>query len=313
MQNVEVGFNLVSLGPYVGVRPPFIGPVLGNFGVSLKQKGVEFVSIGPYRCVWDYSHGNNKYTDVPPVKYYEDAWNPTESNGWLAGAKEVMEKRKDPRGPKIHDLIVFPGIETVNARMVRIAKTFPQAEAIVHSMNELSQPFVAYDSYAAVCPNNPVSVLYEVSPGPGLGIDEINEGIQEYRNTHKDTRFPIASGVVVDTKHIREGMNEFQTAISLPGTPTQPLPTDWHQTIEGLVNETVLIDFQAMDLTELYATLNHTEGTELNEMMACIDETGYEGPVRMEIQLNKIDYLNPNNIIEVAGAAHDYIVDTLKD
>ncbi len=262
---LKVGVNLATLLPGLMVR--HVGDVVGE----LSDRGFHFVSMMPvrnFRGELDIAKFPQMGdTEGSPVRFVEDAWNPTDSNNPLVGLVQVARGRlaNDATAPHLQDWLAFPGKHESRARLDHMLAANPNAYIIKHGLNEIHEAPPASEVR--------VRSLLEINPGmtdlfgDQLTLDGVRQALDIDRT--EEQRLPperyrgnqltsdILSGVVFDTNHARRDLrgDELARMQSRPGRPVTPAFNNHGEVLRAIGNDVKLIDFQALNDRELQGTL----------------------------------------------------------
>lgn len=292
---LEIGANLGSFAPWIMANQ------VGSITSRLKERGFQFVSTVPMR--------NIDKPSVLPVRYVEDAWNPTQGSH-VFGLWEVMQGKRahDPLAPQFQDLLLFPDRQ-------RAGKMFRDTVAKNRGINVVTHNL--FDAALTLSESGLVfKTLLEVNPGmtdlmgDQLTLDELYRALGAARSVRgsqfREFASPL-SGVVFDTKHTRRGMRPDEIArISRPGQPVQDVLGGYQNVLRVLGPDVQLIDFQALDPQELRDALNN-RGTELADVLSDLITQLPGVPIRLEIQLDPLDHFIPGRVMTQMLEAADFI------
>lgn len=261
------GINVASFS-FIAVASP-------KFAASIARDcGLDFVSGLPLRGM---PKPRNWSSNLLPIKYWEQAWNPGGISEFLKGRRE-----NDPTAPKLQDIVAFPSPKACG-RMDQLWLFSTDTILIVHSIS---------DYRAWVRKIGPERVLLEINPGMFKTYWEI---VEELRVILENGRSPFC----LDLRHIRETARPDQVAEARKeGIELLKFSLgDWRPRLPYLLSHTRLVDFQATSRAELEATLAGEE-TELAELTRAVKGLGYAGDWRVEVPLGLKDALKSYKLLE---------------
>lgn len=293
---LELGANLGSFVPWIMANQ--VGSITGK----LKEKGFKFVSTLPMR-------NTDSRASVLPVRYVEQAWNPT-IEPYVRGLLEVRRGKKthDPTAPQYQDAIFFPDRQKAHKMFRDTVAKNRGIKVVTHNLFDaaltLSESGLIFETLLEVNPGMTDLV------GDQLTLDELYRELGAARSVRGSQLHEFASplsGVVFDTKHTRRGMRPDEIArISRPGQPVQDVMGGYQNVLRVLGPDVQLIDFQALHPQELRDALNN-RSTELADMMSHLITELPGVPIRLEIQLDPLDHFMPGRVMTQMSEAADFI------
>jgi len=271
----EIGVNITSLLPHT-----MFARDRKEVAEILRTEGFDFVSTMAFR-------GADKDGEWPiPVKYVENAWNPTKKPGLGALLEFLRGVMGDPEASKIHDLIAFPDKARADRFYETLLARHPDATPIV-------------DDLESVDPET--ETLLEIGPALMMNPGQIVRRLEPFDNT----------GLCLDLHHLRRELwpNEIAEKGLDPKTPSAL--GDWRESLSILGRHADLVDVQAVNAEETIRT-SRGELTELYKMLDELAMQGYSGPCRIEMNLGlKTQVFRPQVVIDTICRMRDIIVNVM--